>query len=111
MNILIEKARPGKYIVHDLLVKLVSYNAVKTCKDTVKVSYVESLIRKMRSGQYNRLLKVYWAISAKNQDYRKTFGVARYSACDIYKMVAKLLEKDGKRVASIRTVQRDLKLL
>ncbi|WP_418909394.1 plasmid maintenance protein (plasmid) [Borreliella sinica] len=31
--------------------------------------------------------------------------------CDIYKMVAKLLEKDGKRVASIRTVQRALRML
>ncbi|WP_420025298.1 plasmid maintenance protein (plasmid) [Borreliella yangtzensis] len=29
----------------------------------------------------------------------------------MHKMVAKLLEKDGKRVTSIRTVQRDLRML
>ncbi|MCD2401787.1 plasmid maintenance protein, partial [Borreliella bissettiae] len=47
----------------------------------------------------------------KNKDYKNTFGVERYSACDIYRIVAKLLEKDGKKVVCNRTVQRDIKIL
>ncbi|WP_234926700.1 plasmid maintenance protein [Borreliella valaisiana] len=58
-----------------------------------------------------RMLKVYWSISVKNKDYKKTFGVERYSASDIYRIVAKLLERDGKRVVCSRTVQRDIKIL
>ncbi len=65
----------------------------------------------MRSNQYDRLLKVYWVIDVKNQNYKNSCGVDRYSACDIYRLVADLLKKDGKKVVSVRTVQRDLKLL
>ncbi|WP_267903567.1 plasmid maintenance protein [Borreliella bavariensis] len=110
-NILFEKANLDKSNSQNLLIKLVENNQKKTCTDTVKVSYVESLIKKMCVNPYKRMLKVYWAISIKNKDYKKTFGVERYSACDIYRIVAKLLEKDGKRVVCNRTVQRDIKIL
>ncbi|MBB5141731.1 plasmid maintenance protein [Borreliella afzelii] len=110
-NILLEKANLDKSNSQNLLIKLVENNHKKTCTDTVKVSYVESLIKKMCVNPYKRMLKVYWAISVKNKDYKKTFGVERYSACDIYRIVAKLLEKDGKRVVCNRTVQRDIKIL
>ncbi len=110
-NILLEKANLDKYNSQNLLIKLVENNHKKTCTDTVKVSYVESLIKKMCVTPYKRVLKVYWAISVKNNDYKKSLGVERYSACDIYRIVAKLLEKDGKRVVCNRTVQRDIKIL
>lgn len=112
-NILIKKANldNSKSTFQNLLIKLVENNNKKTCTGTVKVSYVESLIKKMCVNPYKRMLKVYWAIDVKNNDYKKTFGVERYSACDIYKIVAKLLEKDGKRVVCNRTVQRDIKIL
>uniref|UniRef100_UPI001F3582CE plasmid maintenance protein n=1 Tax=Borreliella valaisiana TaxID=62088 RepID=UPI001F3582CE len=98
-NILLEKANLDKSNLQNLLIKLVEKkNNKKTYADTVKVSYVESLIKKMCVNPYKRMLKVYWAISVKNKDYKKTFGIECYSACDIYRIVAKLLEKDGKRV-------------
>ncbi|MCD2401610.1 plasmid maintenance protein [Borreliella bissettiae] len=50
-------------------------------------------------------------IDVKNQNYKNSCGVVRYSARDIYRLVADLLKKDGKKVVSVRTVQRDLKLL
>ncbi|OJH14599.1 hypothetical protein ER70_07805, partial (plasmid) [Borreliella bissettiae] len=50
-------------------------------------------------------------IDVKNQNYKSSCGVVRYSARDIYRLVADLLKKDGKKVVSVRTVQRDLKLL
>lgn len=110
-KILINNTRLSKALLHDLLTKLVALNSKKNCSNTIKVSQVESRIKKMRSSQYDRLLKVYWAIDVKNQNYKNTCGVVRYSACDIYRMVADLLKKDGKRVACVRTVQRDLKML
>ncbi len=97
-NILLEKANLDKSNSQNLLIKLVENNHKKTCTDTVKVSYVESLIKKMCVNPYKRMLKVYWAISVKNKDYKKTFGIECYSACDIYRIVAKLLEKDGKEL-------------
>ncbi|ADQ29902.1 plasmid maintenance protein [Borreliella burgdorferi] len=111
-KILLNYTRLSKALSHELLTKLVALNSKKEhCFNTIKVSQVESLIKKMRSNQYDRLLKVYWVIDVKNQNYKNSCGVVRYSACDIYRMVADLLKKDGKRVVSVRTVQWDLKLL
>uniref|UniRef100_UPI003B228174 plasmid maintenance protein n=1 Tax=Borreliella burgdorferi TaxID=139 RepID=UPI003B228174 len=111
-KILLNNARLSKVLLHELLTKLVALNSKKEhCPNTIKVSQVESLIKKMRSNQYDRLLKVYWVIDVKNQNYKNSCGVDRYSACDIYRLVADLLKKDGKKVVSVRTVQRDLKLL
>ncbi|WP_369074845.1 hypothetical protein, partial [Borreliella garinii] len=45
-NILLEKANLDKSNSQNLLIKLVENNHKKTCTDTVKVSYVESLIKK-----------------------------------------------------------------
>lgn len=45
-NILLEKANLDKSNSQNLLIKLVKNNHKKTCTDTVKVSYVESLIKK-----------------------------------------------------------------
>ncbi|SCW43298.1 hypothetical protein SAMN02983004_01096 [Borreliella japonica] len=112
-NILIKKANldNSKFTFQNLLIKLVENNNKKTCTGTVKVSYVESLIKKICVTPYKRMLKVYWAISVKNKNYKKSFGVERYSACDIYRIVAKLLEKDSKKAVCKRTVQRDIKIL
>ncbi|WP_434792938.1 plasmid maintenance protein (plasmid) [Borreliella burgdorferi] len=112
MNIIIlKKARSGKLFLHNLLAKLISLNSKKSCTNTIKVSQVKSLIKKMLSTQYDRLLKVYWAINIKNKNYKKTCGAMSYSACDIYRITANLLKKDGKKGVSIRTLQRDIKIL
>lgn len=98
-KILLNNARLSKVLLHELLTKLVALNSKKEhCPNTIKVSQVESLIKKMRSNQYDRLLKVYWVIDVKNQNYKNSCGVDRYSACDIYRLVADLLKKDGKRL-------------
>ncbi|AHH11733.1 Hypothetical protein BCO_0122105, partial (plasmid) [Borrelia coriaceae ATCC 43381] len=47
----------------------------------------------------------------KNTNYRQSCGVEEYSACDIYNIVNKLLEKDGQKTVCKRTIERDIKLL
>ncbi|WP_215536344.1 plasmid maintenance protein [Borreliella bavariensis] len=105
-------ANNGKSIVKDLLKKFVSFNfRKKFCRGTIRVSQVETMIKKMRAQQYERILKVYWAISVKNQNYKNSFGVDRYSACDIYNIVVQLLKKNSKKAPCVRTIQRDIKML
>ncbi|WP_420025379.1 plasmid maintenance protein (plasmid) [Borreliella yangtzensis] len=110
-DILLENKNLNNSKSRDLLIKLVENGKKKTCTGTVKVSYSKSLITKICVTPYKRMLKVYWAISVKNQDYKKSFGVECYSACDIFRIVAKLLEKDSKKAVFKRTVQRDIKIL
>lgn len=105
-------ANNGKFIIKDLLKRFVSFNfRKKFCRGTIRVSQVETMIKKMRAQQYERILKVYWAISVKNQNYKNSFGVDRYSACDIYKIVVELLKRNSKKTPCVRTVQRDIKML
>ncbi|ACJ73444.1 conserved hypothetical protein (plasmid) [Borreliella afzelii ACA-1] len=105
-------ANNGKFIIKGLLKKFVSFNfRKKFCRGTIRVSQVETTIKKMRAQQYERILKVYWTISVKNQNYKNSFGVDRYSACDIYKIVVELLKRNSKKTPYVRTVQRDIKML
>ncbi|WP_418905882.1 plasmid maintenance protein [Borreliella carolinensis] len=98
-KISLNNVRLSKVLLRELLTKLVALNSKKEhCSNTIKVSQVESLIKKMRSNQYDRLLKVYWVIDVKNQNYKNSCGVVSYSACDIYRLVADLLKKDSKKV-------------
>ncbi len=75
------------------------------------MSQVKFLIKKMVINKFNRLAKVYWAIDLKNKQYKETGGAKCYSASDIYKIVASLLERDGKKVVCMRTVRNDIKIL
>ncbi len=105
-------ANNGKFIIKGLLKRFVSFNfRKKFCRGTIRVSQVETMIKKMRAQQYERILKVYWTISVKNQNYKNSFGVDRYSACDIYKIVVELLKRNSKKTPCVRTVQRDIKML
>ncbi|AHH10024.1 Hypothetical protein BPA_0021500, partial (plasmid) [Borrelia parkeri SLO] len=62
-------------------------------------------------NKYDRLIKIYWVINAKNKNYKKSSGIEEYSASDIYNIVSKLLENDGHKKVCRRTFERDLKLL
>ncbi|ASJ27715.1 plasmid maintenance protein [Borrelia turicatae] len=98
-------------------IKLILNNLIETNKDKTSpdikeicVSQVKSLITRALN-KYDRLIKIYWIINAKNKNYKKSSGIEEYSASDIYNIVSKLLENDGHKKVCRRTFERDLKLL
>lgn len=98
-------------LTEKIVQKLINLNCQKSCINDITVSQVKFLIKKMVINKFNRLAKVYWAIDLKNKQYKETGGAKCYSACDIYKIVASLLERDGKKVVCMRTVRNDIKIL
>ncbi|WP_434757528.1 plasmid maintenance protein (plasmid) [Borrelia puertoricensis] len=98
-------------------IKLILNNLIESNKDKISpdikeicVSQVKSLIIRALN-KYDRLIKIYWIINAKNKNYKKSSGIEEYSASDIYNIVSKLLENDGHKKVCRRTFERDLKLL
>lgn len=98
-------------IVDKIIQKLISLNCQKSSINDITVSKVKSLIKRMVINRFNRLVKVYWAIDVKNKEYKETGGRKCYSACDIYRIVAKLLKSDYKKVVCPRTIRSDIKML
>ncbi|WP_210366315.1 plasmid maintenance protein [Borreliella garinii] len=98
-------------LTEKIVQKLINLNCQKSCINDITVSQVKFLIKKMVINKFNRLAKVYWAIDLKNKQYKETGGAKCYSASDIYKIVASLLERDGKKVVCMRTVRNDIKIL
>ncbi|WP_024653173.1 plasmid maintenance protein [Borrelia persica] len=106
------KSTGTKSQIKSILKNLIALNITKISSDTKKilVSVVKLQISKMFK-RYNRLLKIYWAIDTKNKNYKQSGGAEEYSASDIYNIVSKLLENDGNKKVSKRTIGRDIKLL
>ncbi|WP_028328389.1 plasmid maintenance protein, partial [Borrelia coriaceae] len=98
--------------IKSILSLLVESNKDKASADTkfIRVSQVRYQINRMLTRE-KRLCKIYWTIDIKNTNYRQSCGVEEYSACDIYNIVNKLLEKDGQKTVCKRTIERDIKLL
>nr|WP_051480231.1 plasmid maintenance protein [Borrelia crocidurae] len=98
--------------INVILKNLVELNIYKNPHNsqTIRISYVKLQIIKMLK-RYKRIIKVYWAINTKNTNYKQSMGVEEYSACDIQKIVLKLLENDAAKKVCKRTLERDIKLL
>ncbi|ACH93957.1 uncharacterized conserved protein, partial (plasmid) [Borrelia duttonii Ly] len=98
--------------INAILKNLVKLNIYKDPNNsqTIRMSYVKLQIIKMLK-RYNRIIKIYWAINTKNTNYKQSMGVEEYSACDIQKIVLKLLENDSAKKVCKRTLELDIKLL
>ncbi len=106
------KYQDPKGQINAILTSLVELNIHKNPNNsqTIRISYVKLQIIKMIK-RYNRIIKVYWAINTKNTNYKQSMGIEEYSACDIQKIVLKLLENDSLKKVCKRTLERDVKLL
>ncbi|WP_231439816.1 plasmid maintenance protein [Borrelia duttonii] len=106
------KHKTPKGQINAILKNLVKLNIYKNPHNsqTIRISYVKLQIIKMLK-RYKRIIKVYWAINTKNTNYKKSMGVEEYSACDIQKIVIKLLENDAAKKVCKRTLELDIKLL
>ncbi|WP_051428656.1 plasmid maintenance protein [Borrelia coriaceae] len=98
--------------IQSILKSLIVLNKDKISPNIKKIciSQVKSQITKILK-RYHRMLKIYWAINIKNQNYKESCGANGYSASDIYSIVIKLLENDGYTRVCKRTIARDIKLL
>ncbi|WP_024655154.1 hypothetical protein [Borrelia hispanica] len=87
------KHKNTKGQINIILKSLVELNIYKNPNNSqiTRISYVKLQIIKMLK-RYNRIIKVYWAINTKNTNYKQSMGIEKYSACDIQKIVLKLLE-------------------
>ncbi|WP_024653619.1 plasmid maintenance protein, partial [Borrelia persica] len=106
------KSTGTKSQVKSILKSLVDLNQYKTSPEITNIPISQVKLQAIKTfKRYKRMLKIYWAIDTKNQDYKKSSGVEEYSASDIYNIVSKLLENDGYKKVSKRTIRRDIKLL
>ncbi|AFI32079.1 plasmid maintenance protein, partial [Borrelia crocidurae] len=106
------KSKNSKSQINAILKSLVEFNIHKDPNNsqTIRMSYVKLQIIKMLK-RYNRIIKVYWAINTKNTNYKQSMGIEEYSACDIQKIVLKLLENNAAKKVCKRTLELDIKLL
>ncbi|UGQ16703.1 plasmid maintenance protein [Borrelia sp. RT5S] len=105
------KPTPNKKKREDLLLnRLMKLNESKDAASCgkIKVFQVQDIIKR-KSYRGDRLHKIYWTVNAKNKQYKHLNQ--RYSASDIYLICMDLLERDGQKKVSKRTIQNDIKLL
>ncbi|WP_038364039.1 plasmid maintenance protein, partial [Borrelia persica] len=106
------KSTGTKSQIKSILKSLVDLNQYKTSPEITHIPVSQVRLQAIKTfKRYKRMLKIYWAIDTKNQDYKKSSGIEEYSASDIYNIVSKLLENDGNKKVSKRTIRRDIKLL
>ncbi len=106
------KSKNPKGQINAILKSFIKLNINKNSytNKKIRISQVKLQIIKMLK-RHNRLIKVYWAINTKNTNYKQSMGIEEYSACDIQKIVLKLLENDAAKKVCKRTLERDVKLL
>ncbi|AHH07682.1 Hypothetical protein BCD_1616 (plasmid) [Borrelia crocidurae DOU] len=106
------KSKKPKSQINAILKSLIKLNINKNSHTNkkIRISQVKLQIIKMLK-RHNRLTKVYWAINTKNTNYKQSMGIEEYSACDIQKIVLKLLENDTAKKVCKRTIELDIKLL
>ncbi|XPK48882.1 plasmid maintenance protein (plasmid) [Borreliella turdi] len=97
-------------LIDQIIQKLISLNYQKSSINDITVSKAKFLIKRMVINRFNRLVKVYWAIDVKNKEYKETGGRKCYSVCGIYRIVAKLLKNDYKKVVCWRTIRNNVKM-